>query len=1689
MIVATQDAQTMRRFLAGSKGVLLLVGVLALICFVSAQTVLQVGYSIYKADSGTRIPVGAALFRVSDSSGIVVSEAGVGAATPILRGRVFVDQVGTRMGLALVNANSTSASITFSLLNAVGVEAARKSYTLGANQHLAAYVSDIFPSESVGLRGSLGFESNQPLAAITLRENRNSRNDPVYTTLPVTDLSAAPSTNNVVFPHIVAGGGFFTEVLLMNPTANAMSGTVFFFDSAGQPVSLQSGDQSATGIPYTIGANGMFEAALTAPAVVSGWAMAVPASGSASPSGSVIFQWTVNNQVVSEAGVAATTPTRTARIFVDNAQTQTGVAIVNPSSLTANLTLTLMDRNGNVQDTQSRTLPAGNHLAIFANELFSTVGDGFTGLMEIRSSVEVASITLKLTVNPRGDLVLTTLPVADLTRLSSATTLIFPQIAIGGAFSTRLIFISTDTAAAATGRLSFLQEDGTNMVVPMGGQTGSQFVYNLAAGGGRQFYPGNSARVSAITVIDPATGKPTTEITINEGNTVQPRFRIVDSSGTFRDDFDVALQSLDATVASVDSLGNVQGVSAGFSTLTVSSGGTVTTTAATVVRVNSGVTGLGVQGVVQDLSKRLYLAASSVDAILLSEDLTQTPSTYAGVRGSPGLKDGARLDSLFRNPAFLSFDQAQGTLYVSDSANNVIRKVTPGTLGAVTTLAGNGVAGSLDGPLLQASFTNPQGIALDARGNLWVADSGNHTVRRINLQTGIVETIAGLPGSAGFADGVGSNARFNSLVGLTVENETAVQELDRERQGLPPPPVRVLVADTGNNVIRRVTENGLVETIGAGNSTSIRAATRKSNADNAPVTPILFNAPTAVATDPFGNVFITENSSALVKTLLNTGNVVAAAERRTFAAPSGIAISDSGSLVVADSSRTAQQLVYGPPTISSITPSSISLLPGNVITIHGQNFAPDSVVTIGSFIIADLTVDNSRTITLRAPAFPPGRLPVIVQHRGGLAQNTLIVRAPGLNELPPGYITTFAGGDISAGDGGPATAAPMDTPQALALDQAGNLFLAERLFNRLRKIDALTKVITTVAGTGQGNSSGDGGLATAADIDLPNGLAIDTGGNFLITDSNGQIRRVDAVSKLISTIAGIGGVGVFAGENGLATLARLQNPVAIAVAPNADIYFTDGTASIRKIAGNSGIINTAVGNGTPGFSGNGGPAAQASINLNSFLNIGLTIGPDGSILFTDNVNNAVRKVDGRTGIIATVAGTGSATGPLGDGGLATAALVNYPVSLTLDALGNLLIGQSSRIRKVNAVSGTIQTVAGTGTPGFSGDNGPATRANFSATNAIVADAAGNFFFSDANRIRRVDGRTGIISTIAGTGQPIPPSDGLPANLAALFLPTSVAMDTSGGLLIADELNNKIRRVDLQTGIIATVAGTGVGGFSGENGPATSAMLSTPTGVVADPMGNIFILERDTGRVRMVSAGSGIITTVVATAGIRGFSGDGGPAVLASLNPQSGYNERQIASDAKGNIYLTDAGNNRIRKLDRSSGIITTVAGNGGQGFAGDGGPATLASLNRPMAVALDAAGNLFIADSFNNRIRKVDAQTGVISTVAGGPIGGFSGDGGLATAAKLSVPMAMAFDAAQNLYFCDNNNSRVRRINATSGIITTIAGGSPGFGGDGGPATTGGFRNPGGLAFDTAGNLYVVDAFTHKVRAIRGPIP
>jgi len=375
----------------------------------------------------------------------------------------------------------------------------------------------------------------------------------------------------------------------------------------------------------------------------------------------------------------------------------------------------------------------------------------------------------------------------------------------------------------------------------------------------------------------------------------------------------------------------------------------------------------------------------------------------------------------------------------------------------------------------------------------------------------------------------------------------------------------------------------------------------------------------------------------------------------------------------------------------------------------------------------------------------------------------------------------------------------------------------------------------------------------------------------------------------------------------------------------------------------------------------------------------------------------------------------------------------------------------------------VETIAGVYDVG---DGGPATSALLVNPRGIAFDAAGNLIIADGgnHRVRRLT-PGGVISTLAGDGFQGFTGDGGPANMARLNVPNDVAADAAGNVYIFDGLNVRVRRIS-PAGVMSTVAGTGVSGFGGDGGPATAARLGlTPflNSVTTDSAGNLYVADTGNHRIRRVITASGVIVSIVG-AGTAGFSGDGGQAATAQLFFPSG-----ISFDAGGNLFIADAGNQRIRRV-ASAGLTSTVAGNGVRADAGDGGPALSASMSIPNDVALDAAGNIYIADSFNHRVRRVAAGTGVMTTIAGDGALGFSGDGGPATAARLRFPSGVAVDASGTIFIADNANDRIRTV--SGGIIRTVAG-SDHFRGDGGPASAARLFFPQDGTFDAAGNLYV----------------
>ena len=687
-------------------------------------------------------------------------------------------------------------------------------------------------------------------------------------------------------------------------------------------------------------------------------------------------------------------------------------------------------------------------------------------------------------------------------------------------------------------------------------------------------------------------------------------------------------------------------------------------------------------------------------------------------------------------------------------------------------------------------------------------------------------------------------------------------------------------------------------------------------------------------------------------------------------------------------------------------PLSVFLAAVNCWTASGQTY------TISTFAGGGLPVNIPGTAASISPQS------VAVDSAGNVFFSDGVENVVLKLDAKTGVLALVAGNGTCgfSGDNGLATSAQLCRPAGIAVDSAGNLYIADTGNNCVRKVS--NGVITTVAGNGNYGFSGDNGPATSAQLYGPVGIAVDPAGNLYISDSgNDRIRKI--ANGMITTVAGNGSYG-FRGDNGPATSAQLYGPAGVAVDPTGNLYISDsGNNRIRKVA--NGVITTVAGRGTSGFSGDGGPATSAQLQGPA----GIAADPAGNLYISDSGNNRIRKV--ANGVITTVAGNGTA-GFGGDGGPASNAQFN-PAGLCVDSGGNLYIADSGnqRIRKVS--NGVVSTVAGNGTAGFGGDGGPAAAAQLFAVQAVAVDSAGNVYIAEPARVRKVS--SGVITTVAGNGTFGFSGDGGPATSAqfALYSPRGIAVDSAGNLFIADTQNSRVRKVS--NGIVTTVAGNGTPGFSGDGGPAAGAQLSTPLGVAVDSAGNLYIMDVSNERIRKVS--NGIITTMVGS-GTPGYGGDGGPATSAQLLAVTA-----IAVDPAGNLYLVDS--QRVRKV--SNGVITTVAGSTAGGFfLGDDGPATDALLNSPTGLAVDSSGSIYIADTGNNRIRKV--SNGVITTVAGNGIYGFGGDNGPATSAELegtslatSSGWGIAVDSAGNLYIADPGNARIRR--ASPGTAPVIA--------------------------------------------------
>ena len=596
------------------------------------------------------------------------------------------------------------------------------------------------------------------------------------------------------------------------------------------------------------------------------------------------------------------------------------------------------------------------------------------------------------------------------------------------------------------------------------------------------------------------------------------------------------------------------------------------------------------------------------------------------------------------------------------------------------------------------------------------------------------------------------------------------------------------------------------------------------------------------------------------------------------------------------------------------------------------------------------------------------------------------------------YTIQTVAGSNSAGDGGPATAASLSDAEGVAVDPSGNVFIADANDHRVRKV-APDGTISTVAGDGVPGFGGDGGPAPSARLNMPYGITVDPAGNLYIADlGNNRVRKVTADGS-ITTVPGTD---------------SLVAPRNVAVDSTGSLYISEfGGHRIWRV-GTDGAVNCIAGTGTPGFSGDGGPATGAQLAYPA----GLAVDGAGNLYIADSSNHRVRKVTG--GAITTVLGTG-------DPG-ASPNQLNTPTGVAVDPSGDLYVADSGNQRiqqltpsgTVNTLAGAardlvidsagdlfiasgpyameltpslvLQTIAGDGSYDFRGDGGSATSARLNGPVAIALAPSGDAYIADQKncRIRAVNS-AGVISTVLGDG-----TSG--SGSGQLSFPGGVALDSSGNLYVSDQNNDRIQELTA-AGSAITVAGTGVPGFNGDDLLAAATQLFTPEAMAIASDQTLYFIDAGNGRVRKLNS-AGIVTT------------------LALMQA------RGVAVDASNNVYMSDGALHRIIRID-TQGRMLVIAGSGTPGFGGDGGPSNSAKLNSPSGIATDVQGNLYVADTGNNLVRMIGTD-GIIRTIAGTGAADFDGDGGPALSAKLNAPTGLSVDESGNIWVADTGNNRIR---------------------------------------------------------------
>lgn len=1010
--------------------------------------------------------------------------------------------------------------------------------------------------------------------------------------------------------------------------------------------------------------------------------------------------------------------------------------------------------------------------------------------------------------------------------------------------------------------------------------------------------------------------------------------------------------------------------------------------------------------------------------------------------------------------------------------------------GILTVIAGNpltkGSSGD-GGPAIHATLNSPRGVCVDSQGNLYIADSVDCRIRKINV-AGIITTVAGVTNGFSGDGGPATNADLADPYGVAVD-----------------PVGNIYVADYLNNRIRLVGTNGIITTY-AGTTVPPPHVDEEPGGyrgDGGPATNAYLNGPSSVAVDSFGNVYIADTFNCRIRVVGTNGiiNTVAGKGIRSFDGdggpatnayldlPLGVALDSFGDLLIADTENNRIRMVGTDGIINTVAGNGSVGYSGDNGQATNATLSVPEYVTVdvaGNWYIADTANDRIRQVATN------------------------------------GIITTVVGGGKNILLNDTATNAILDDPSSVCIDVYGNLFFAEPTVAEVPKttIGEPSLLVTNLSAKNAGNYdvivTGPYGSVTssvaAVALEYSPSISKQPMATQLAAAGNSATFSVTASgTKPLSYQWQFDGADLAGATNSLLSLTDLSTneagdyevivtnnygsvtssvaqlfvgiPPSISQGLSNQTVFAGGTTTLAVGAAGSGpleyqwqfngidlggpIIVTVAGYDT----------GDAATNMLMSSPFGLALDAVGNLFVADEGFHRVCKIS-TNGILTTVAGAMTSEEEIdfnyfsGDGGPATNATMSYPLAVAVDSTGNVFIADSGngRVRKVNT-NGIIDTFVGGGT------NAPkngiaATNLELESVDGLAADSAGNLFVADGsyNYIFKVT-TNGVVTIFAGNGSQtvLFSGDGGPATDAALNGPQGLALDGFGDLFIADTENNRIREVN-GSGIITTAAGNGNTAYGGDGGAATNAALYDPAAVFVDAAGNLFIADSGNNVIREVGT-NGIIDTIAGMVA-GGYSGDGGPAANALMNYPYG-----VAVDSSGNVFIADTGNARVRQV-ATNGIINNFAG----GAIGDGGPAIDAEVSIPFGVALDAYGNLFIADSANCRIREVGSN-GFITTVAGLGTNGFSGDGGPATNAALSFPFAVAPDSLGNLFIVDYVNARIRKVD-TNGIITTVAGGGTNTFGDGGPATNASLTYPRGIALDNFGDIFIADSGSNRVRMV-----